>query len=285
VPVPSPNKQSVRMRRVCLELRRLRKESGMTASMVARKLGVVPSTVSRMENYGRGLSRDMLIEVLMTYNAPRPLRNALLRLHENADYPGILNREDLRLNKDTENWISFETEASVINNYEPMFIPGLLQTFPYARAVFEGGDPQLSEQEIEDRTNARIARQALLRRPHHPKLSVVVHEAALREVVGGPEVMHAQLVHLVEMNNRHDVSVRVLPFGVGAHPGMDGPFVIMDYQDLPSLVLLENKCSDLYLDEKADIRTYTLALQGIKAVAHPQDRSIELITEIAGRLS
>src|SRR6266545_1871590 len=97
--------------------------------------------------------------------------------------------------------------------------------------------------------------------------------------------MHGQLVHLAEMGERFDVQIRVLPFGVGAHPGMDGPFVIMDYEDLPSLVLLENKSSDLYLDEKADVRAYTLAWQGIEAVAHPAERSLELIMEFAGRLS
>lgn len=95
-----------------------------------------------MENYGRGLSRDAR-RGSHRLQTPRPLRNALLRLHENADHPGILSHDDLRLNKDTENWIGFETEASTIRNYQPMYIPGLLQAIlaasPYPAEALGGG--------------------------------------------------------------------------------------------------------------------------------------------------
>jgi transcriptional regulator with XRE-family HTH domain len=264
-----------------LELRRLRADSKLPGEAVAKKLGVSASKISRMENLGQGLTRDALIELLTVYQAPRKLREGLLRLHEKADDPSLMDREDLPVNPHAESWIGLEQDASVISNYEPLLIPGLLQTFLYARAIIEGYGPRHSDQEITDRTNARIARQDLLRRRAPLRLQVVLHEAALREIVGGTVTMRGQLVHLLEMSRRPGVDLRVLPFGRGAHPGLSTPFVIMDYQDLPSLVLLENKVSDLYLEEKGDVNAYKLSWQAIRTVAHEPEESAALIKRIA----
>lgn len=282
--MPSTKQLNVRMRRVCLELRRLRRAADFTLEQVANRIGLATSTVSRLEAHGMGLSRDVLIELLVVYRVPKEARKALLRLYESADQPGLLDRGDLQINDDTETWAGFEGHATVIRNFQQMLVPGLLQTFPYAHAVISSFGQPLSEQEIDDRVAARIARQALLRRRYHPSLVAIVHEAALREVVGGPEVMRGQLVHLAEINKRWDISVRVLPFESGAHPGMTGPFVVMDYENLPSLVMLENLSSDLYLEEDADIEAYNLAWQGIEAAALTPVDSVELIMEIAERL-
>jgi transcriptional regulator with XRE-family HTH domain len=282
--MPAKNRTSVRMRRVMLELRRLRIDAKIPGQTVARKLGVSASKISRMENFGQGLTRDALIELLTLYQAPRKLREGLLRLHEKADDPSLMDREELPVNVDAENWIGLEQDAATICNYENMLVPGLLQTFPYARALFDVGEPRLSEQEKADRTNAKIARQDLLRRRTPLRLQVVLHEAALREIVGGTVVMRGQLTHLLEMSRRSGVDLRVLPFGRGGHAGLSGSFVIMDYHDLPSLVLLENKVSDLYLEEKGDVDTYRLYWQDIRALAHEPEESAALIKKIARTL-
>lgn len=113
-----------------------------------------------------------------------------------------------------------------------------------------------------------------------------MHEAALRQDVGGPEVMRGQLVYLAEAARQEHIEIRVVPMAAGAHPGLgSGPFVIMDYAELPSLVLLENKTADLYLEEQADLATYKVVLRDISAVALCPERSVRLITEIAGSLS
>jgi transcriptional regulator with XRE-family HTH domain len=272
------------MRRVMLELRRLRMESGLPGVVVAHKLGISPSTISRMENYGHGLDRDSLIELLTLYQAPRGLRTGLLRLHEKAGELGLLDHGDLLLDEGTGEWIGLEQDAVAILNYETMLVPSLLQTFPYARALCEGSDPRLSEQEVNERTNARIARQVLLRRRGPLEFKVVLHESALREWVGGSLVMRGQLVHLLETARRPGVELRVLPFGRGAHPGLTSSFTIMDYCDLPSLVLLQNKVSDLYLEAKADVNAYKLTWQVIMSLAYPPEASVALIKRIARTL-
>src|SRR5947208_14921616 len=118
--MPSPKRQNVRMRRVSMELRRLRKQAGLSGRVLARRLSVSPSVISRIENYGSGLSHDMLLEVLVALGAERKLRSALLRLHASADQPGLLDRGELQVNEDAAAWAGFEFDASVVRNYEPM---------------------------------------------------------------------------------------------------------------------------------------------------------------------
>lgn len=185
------------------------------------------------------------------------------------------------MHEDLFNWIGFEQDATKIRNCQPLLIPGLLQTFAYARALFEVGDPSLTEEEKNERVATRIARQALLCGEAPPRLQLVLHQAALHQKVGGVAIMRDQLSSLPEAAKRPNLCIRVIPADVGAHPGMDGPFVIMDYAGLPSLVHIENKVSSLYLEEKDDIETYRLAYTGLSAVALPPDRSADLIRRIA----
>jgi transcriptional regulator with XRE-family HTH domain len=272
---------SARGRRLTMVLRRLRHEAGLTAAQVAEQVGVSTTTITRAEIGQRGITRDDLAALLAVYAAPRPLRNAMLKLHTELEKPGLLDRGELRVHPDLEKWIDFEQDAAHIRNYEPLLIPGLLQTFEYARAVIEAFGPPLPEQEIEARVAARIARQALLRKRDRPQLEVVLHEAALHQRVGGPKAMREQLGFLIESAHRPSVTLRVISGQAVAHPGMDGPFVIMDYIEMPSLVHLENKVASLYLEEKADIEAYRLAFNGLLAVALSPERSVSLIRSIA----
>lgn len=275
----------VRNRRLCLVLRRLRTKSGLSGTEVAQRIGVSPSLISRAESGKRGISRDDLSALLTVYNVERPLRNALMNLHTHATNPELLDRGELNVHEDLELWIGFEQDATVIHNYEPLLIPGLLQTFPYARAVIAGSDPSLCEQAVDDRVNVRIARQAVLRGQRPPQLEVVVHEAALRQRVGGVDVMRDQLGFLLETSYRPGIKVRVIPADVGAYPGMPGPFVVMDYAELPSLIHLENMVASLYLEDESDVRTYKLAFNGMLAAALSADRSADLISKVAASMT
>jgi transcriptional regulator with XRE-family HTH domain len=259
-------------------LRRLREQSGLSSTQVAGQVGVSPSLILRAETGTRGINRDDLSALLTVYRADRSLRTALLKLHADAQIPDLLDRGELH--EDLQKWISFELDATRIRNYEPLLVLGLLQTFPYARAVIEAFGVPLSEQEIDDRVAARIARQSLLRREFPPGLEVILHEAALRQRVGGATVMREQIGYLIEAAARSGITVRIVPANAEAHPGMDGSFVIMDYANLPSIVHLENKVASLYLDEVADVKPYKLAYDGLMAVAHSPERSVELMGEI-----
>jgi transcriptional regulator with XRE-family HTH domain len=266
-------------------LRRLRAKSGLSGIEVAQKLGVSSSLISRAESGKRGINRDDLSALLTIYEVERPLRNALMNLHARGMSPEMLDRGDLKIHQDLETWIGFEQDATVIHNYEPLLVPGLLQTFPYARAVIEGWGLPLTEHEIECRVNARIARQGILRSSSAPQLNVVIHEAALHQRIGGPGVMRDQLGFLLESSFRSRIDVRVIPTAVGTHPGLNGPFVIMDYAEMPSLIHLENMVASLYLEEESDLATYKLAFKGLLAVALPSDQSADLIGKIASSMA
>jgi transcriptional regulator with XRE-family HTH domain len=275
---------NIRMRRLTAELRRLRKEQRLTSRDVAKELGISLATVSRIETIGLGLHRDALVELLTLYKVPRQKKVGLLQMLERLNEPGLVDRSDLQSNENAANWIGLEQDATRILSYQTTLVPGLLQTFPYAKAVIEGFGPRLTEEEVADRTNDRIARQGLFRRRRPLQFEVVLHEAVLRELVGGPDVMHSQLVHLLEVSQNPGIDLRVLPFGRGAHPGLGGKFVIMEYRDLPSIVLLENKVADLYLEEKADIAAYRLSWQDIRALALGPEDSAMLIKQVARTL-
>lgn len=260
-------------------LRRLREESGLSGTQVGKQVGISASKVSRAETGKRGITRDDLSSMLTVYGANRGLRAALIKLHADAQAPELFDRGELH--EDLEKWIGFELDAIRIRNYEPLLVPGLLQTFPYARALFDAGDPSLNEDEVSERVTARITRQALLRGERRPRLDVILHEAALRQQVGGAKIMRQQVGYLMEVAARPGITIRVVPANVGAHSGMDGPFVIMDYANLPSIVHLENKVASVYLDGAADVKTYKLAYDGLLAVAHSPERSAELMCKVA----
>ncbi len=283
--VGKPRQMSARERRLAMVLRRLRKQAGMTAGEVAEQLGVSTSMISRGETGKRGIQRDDLIGLLTVYRAPKALRAAMVKLYDDIRKPDLLDRGELNVHEDLAKWIDFEQDCSRICNYEPLLIPGLLQTFAYARAVIEGGGIPLPEDEIDDRVAARIARQKLLRGPDRPQLDVVLHEAALHQRIGGAEVMREQLNYLVEVARRPSISIRVVPAVAGAHPGLNGPFVIMDYQELPSLVHLENKVASLYLEEPADVQVYRLVFKGLLAVALTPEQSVALIRRVAAGMA
>jgi transcriptional regulator with XRE-family HTH domain len=274
----------VRNRRLCLILRRLRAQSGLSGLEVAEKIGVSSSLISRAESGKRGIRRDDLSALLTLYGVDRPLRTALLNLHANATNPEMLDRGDLDFH-DLATWISFEQDATMIHHYEPLLVPTLLQTFPYARAVTMAADLTLTEQEVEDRVNTGIARQSLLRMPCRPQLDIIVHEAALHQRVGGVDIMRDQLGYLVEAVARPGITVRIVPAEIGAHAGMGGPFVIMDYAELPSLVHLKNTVASLYLEDESDVKAYQSAFAGLLAVALPPDPSAELISKIASSMA
>jgi transcriptional regulator with XRE-family HTH domain len=265
-----------------MELKRLRKEAGLNLDEVAKQLGVHASTISRMESGDRGLKRDDLAAVLVIYGATRKLRMAMLHLYDQAEQPGLLDNTDLVLPDSLVALVGFEEDATSIRNYETLLIPGLAQTIPYARAVIEGSGLPLEDEEMDDRLVARVGRQSLLRRRNAPMVRLLINEAALRQNIGGPEVMRGQLEYLAELRGR--LNIRVVPTAAGAHPGLGSAFTILDYEFLASLVAIENKVSTLYLDDAEHVAPYKLAFDGILAAALSVDASVELIRRISDEL-
>jgi hypothetical protein len=186
-------------------------------------------------------------------------------------------------------YIGLEAEASAIHSYESQFVPGLLQTEDYARAVISGGQVRPDPEAAERRVAARMARQELFTRPEPPEIWAVLDESVILRPVGGPAVMAAQLRHLIEVSARPNavVTVQVLPLAAGAHPGMSGPFVILSFQNPkdPPMVHLETATDGLYLEEPPDIERYTLRFSHLVARAAGPNESRAMIADVAQRMA
>jgi len=180
----------------------------------------------------------------------------------------------------TGSYVADEAMAARIRAWEPQLVPGLLQTERYAWAVISAGRARDSE-DVQRRVMARMARRTLLSRDDAPRLAAVLGEGAIRRPVGGPAVMTAQLRELLAP--RGNVSVRVVPFGVGAFPGLEGAFTLLDFPaetTFPVEVYAESIAGDLYPESEGDIARMVRAFEGIEAVALPEDESAHLIREV-----
>ncbi|WP_431047958.1 helix-turn-helix domain-containing protein [Streptomyces sp. P1-3] len=258
-----------------MRLRTLREKAGVSFDQAAKALHVNQTTVRRMEKAEVGLKIPYVEKLLLTYGVPREEVDAFLALAQEANRPGWWHRFRDVLPEWFSLYVSLEEAAYRIRAYEPHCVPGLLQTEDYARALFRVGFPAASDQELDRRVALRLERQALLTRPDAPHLWAVIDETALRRPVGGPAVMRAQIDRLVEALAMPNVTLQVLPFAAGPHPGMFGPFQIFRFQipELPDIVYGENLTGAGYVDQRADVATYLEALDRMCTQATPVHRT------------
>ncbi|MEU8828007.1 helix-turn-helix transcriptional regulator [Streptomyces sp. NPDC048636] len=260
-----------------MRLRDLREKAGVGYEEAARALHVNQTTVRRMEKAEVGLKLPYVEKLLQTYGAEQEEIDAFLALAEDANRPGWWHRFRDVLPDWFSLYVSLEGAASRIRAYEPHFVPGLLQTEGYARALLTIGFPNGSEQEIDRRVALRMERQELLTRPDGPHLWAVMDETVLRLGIGGPEVMRAQIDRLIEATRMPNVTLQVVPFSAGPHPGMGGPFQLFRFQvpEMPDIVYAEGLTGAGYLDQRADVAAYLEALDRMGTQATPA-RSTEV---------
>lgn len=266
---------TVRLRRLASELRALRQAAGLTREDTAEQTNVNSATLYRIETAKARPQKRTLLALLDKYGVTDPARReALLDLTKQATQLGWLQAFESELPEEYTTYISFESEARSVRNYESLFVPGLLQTDAYTRAVVTASLPYASEDEVQQRVETRIRRQQSITKDDPLKLWVIVDEAALHREVGGPDVMAEQLRHLLDRTNRPHITFQVLPYSVGAHPGMHGAFAVMAFPDAadPELVYIENMAGALYLEKEADIRRYAEMFDQLRAAAlNPAD--------------
>jgi Domain of unknown function (DUF5753) len=185
-----------------------------------------------------------------------------------------------------EVYIGLEAGAASIRNFEPIVVPGLLQTEDYARATFSNGPRELDVDEVQRRVEVRLARQEILARDDRPRLWAMIDEAVIHRVVGSVSVMRGQLRHLAESAQQVKTTVQVVPYRAGAHAGTTGPFVILDFPEPtdPAVVYVETLAGDIYLEEHSDVNRYTLAFDRLLAAALHPDDSMQLIERLASTL-
>jgi len=282
---PSP---TARARRLRYELRRLREEAGLTHSEVAQRLEWSPSKLSRVETGQSRVNTGDVSDLLGVYGvSDEASREALIQLAREARRRGWWTRYTDVLGSGA--YIGLEAEASAIHTFESQFVPGLLQTEDYARAVITGGQVRPDPEAVERRVAARMTRQELFTRPEPPELWAVLDESVILRPVGGPAVMRDQLRHLIEASTRPNatVTLQILPLSTGAHPGMNGPFVILRFQNPkdPPMIHLETATDGLYLEEPPDVERYTLRFNHLVARALGPNESRAMIAGLAERMA
>ncbi|PJM93998.1 helix-turn-helix domain-containing protein [Streptomyces sp. CB01373] len=175
-------------------------------------------------------------------------------------------------------------EAEVVSrfSYDPLLVPGLLQTEAYARAVFAGHCPPLSEEIIDQRTEARLSRQKLLMRVPLAELSFILSEEALRDPVGSPEVMREQWQRLLEVGVLRNVEIQVMPAGRGFHPGKNGPFVVVETHEHKHLGYFESQGVGCVVSEPAEVSAFALRYGKLRSQALNVEESARLIERMVG---
>jgi transcriptional regulator with XRE-family HTH domain len=269
---------SMRRRRLAAELRRLRTGARLPIEEVAGHLKWPASKISRIENRQVGISTRDLRRLLDLYQVTdRAYLDELLEMARRATERGWWQSYGGVVPTALGNLIGLEAEAATIRTYEPELVPGLLQTPDYARAVIRAGRPGDTAQEIDRRVEVRLERQEVLTSatPPPPKVSVVLNEGVLARRVGSPEVMRAQLEHLIRDRDRANIVIQILPFSAGEHPAMVGPFTMLTFLDPadPGVVNVENITGSLALEQPEELRAYEEVWGAIQARAASPDDS------------
>lgn len=253
-------------------LQHLRESAGMSYAQAGRALDVTHATIRRMEKAEVGLKLPYVEKLLATYGVTdQDEVDAFLSLAREANQPGWWHRFRDVLPEWFSGFVSLEGEANLIRAYEPHYVPGLLQTEEYVRAVLRAGKPHAGRQEIERAVALRVARQQLLDRDDAPLLWVVMDETVLRRPIGGPRVMRDQIEYLIDATARPNVRLQVMPFASGPHPAMYGPFHIFRFPipELPDVAYAESLVGASYFDQRADVSTFLEALDRMCAQAAP----------------
>ncbi|ABP54542.1 hypothetical protein Strop_2091 [Salinispora tropica CNB-440] len=269
------------------QLRRLRESCGVTREGAGWEIRASESKISRMELGRVGFKERDVADLLTLYGITDPQeRDALLHLARDANSPGWWHRYGDVLPSWFQAYLGLEAAAALIRTYELQFVPGLLQTEEYARAVVLLGHSRAEPAEIDRRVTLRMRRQQVLHREDPPQLWAVVDEAALRRPIGGPTVMRQQVSALIEATRLPNVRLQVVPFAAGGHAAAGGAFSILRFgdQELPDVVYIEQLTSALYLDKREDLEFYALAMERLCVEAEPPERTPEILGRILADL-
>ncbi|MFH8286310.1 helix-turn-helix domain-containing protein [Streptomyces antibioticus] len=273
---------TVRRRRLGQELRRLRELKGMTAEEVAERLLVSQSKISRLENGRRSISQRDVRDLCGVYEVEdQRMVDSLMEMAKDSRQQGWWHAfGDVPYSV----YIGLETDAASLRVYDPQVVPGLLQTRQYAEALISGALPEAPPQDIDKRIQVRLRRQERISTGENPlRLWAVLDEAALRRRVGNRQVMIEQLEYLLEMSQLPHITVQLIPFTMGAHPGVSGQYAILEFPDAAdsSVVYIEGVTSDLYLEKPQDVQRYSVMYEHLRAQALNADQTREFIQQVA----
>lgn len=268
------------------ELRRLRQAAGMKASQVVKRLLWSPSKLTRLETGENAVVEPSdvmaLCEIYGATGETRAVLNGYAAVTktkrdwwQSPEYRPVIG-------PGFKAFLGLEATASALQNYESEFVPGLLQTEAYVRVIHQRAHEGLGPDEVDKLVEVRMTRQEVLRRKDSPlKLTAIINEAVLHRAVGGGEVMREQLAHIADMaHSLPNVRVQVMPYSLGAHDGMNGPFVVLHFPDravLKPIVYLENLADTWVSRREADVERYEEVFNDLQALAPGPQESLSMI--------
>lgn len=285
--MPSASPPSIRARWLAAELRRLREAAMLTGEEAAIRLGWSASKISRIETTRTAVTPVDLQKLLDLYQVAGPLRDRLTELRRTASQRGWWEAYAETLGAGYSSFLALEAEAESERFYAQAIVPGLLQTEAYAEEIIRCGLLAPPPGEIARRVRVRMTRQQVLTKSNPLELTVVLDESVLRHQVGGPAVMKKQLSHLVEMADRPNIALQVLPFSTGAHIAMTGAFTLLRFPGAVAasyVVYLENMTRELFIESEAEAYQYDLAFENLCEIALEPVDSIDLITQISSEI-
>jgi len=275
---------SVRRRRLASQLRQLREHAGLTLEQVASRTDIATSTLSRIETARIGAKPVNVRALLAMYGVDGPDAEALVQLARDARQRGWWQSFADVVSSRYADYIGLESEAKVVRNYEPTIIPGLLQTKEYylERALQELGDWTADDRQR--RAEVRITRQRRLVAEPSLIFHAIIEESTLRRPVGTSELMQRQLQHLVDRASLPNVTLQVISEGVGVHPGLVGPFSILEFEDRvhqPDVGYAEFIGGQIFLDQTDDVHRCSALFSHLSNLALSEDESVGLISRLA----
>lgn len=256
----------VRRRVLARELRGLREAAGLTLEDAAARLDIAPSTLSRSESGQQQISVHVVKSMLDVYEADDRW-DELLRLARAARQRGWWQAFG---RGERTHFVGLETEATRARTFTAAYLPGLLQTADYARALFVAGLVWSSGEALENAVAVRMIRQERLVDPDTPlHLEAIVDETALHRPIGGPAVHRAQLAHLLRAAELPTVTLQVLPATVGAHPAIGSAFTLLSFGDLgePDIAYVEHALGALIMDKTPEVERASLSFDRLRAEA------------------
>ena len=280
----APRSPTAVRRELGQRLRAMRTGADMTVAEAAERVGISTSKLTKIELAQLSATRDDVLKLLDTYGEAGPEQQALLLTMVREG-----NRKEWwegrrTLHPKFGSYLGLESVATTLQAYDTHLVHGLLQTPDYARAMLRAARPELLEHEIDQLVQFRLRRQQVLTRADPSPLTLwsVMDEAVLRRHVGGRETMHAQLQRLITASELPNVTLLVMPDELGAHPGLDGPMSILQFETgTRPVVYVEGQAGNLYMEKDDDLRRCQQTMNHILAAAPGPDQSLALIRQIA----
>ena len=273
---PSP---TLRKRELASRLRELRKQSGLTVEEVAHHLLCSIPKVSRIETGTRSPTLRDVRDLCLLYKVSEAEQERLMTVARESKQQGWWNKFD---DLDIESLIGLEIEAKRISSHQSAIVPWAFQTEEYARAIIKGVLPGIEDRILNERVTARMTRQELLRAPNPPQLWSLIDESAFHRAIGSKRVMSQQLAKVLDVAATPNVTMQVVPFEAGAHPGLNDTFTLLEFDRtvLTPVVFVENLAGNLYLEREAEIERYREALEHLRASALSPVNSAKWVNEI-----